>query len=228
MMEYTVASFIPVILAAVSATTLSNLVFGDHPAFVVPPMASTTLSELGLVLVIGVAAGAMSAGFVQSVLSVGRWARGMAIERRMLLAGAFVGAVALVLPEVMGIGYDTVGLALNGSIAVLLLFLLLIGKVAATSACIGLGVPGGMIGPSLFIGAMLGALLAEIAAPLLPDAAVAAIARLPDDVQALAVPVLAHRLLLTAEAQIARHTSADVVAQTVRSVPTPGPDLSHR
>ena len=50
----------------------------------------------------------------------------------------------------------------------------------------------------------------------------------PDDVQALAVPVLAHRLLLTAEAQIARHTSADVVAQTVRSVPTPGPDLSHR
>ena len=50
----------------------------------------------------------------------------------------------------------------------------------------------------------------------------------PDDVQALAVPVLAHRLLLTAEAQIARHTSADVVAQIVRSVPTPGPDLSHR
>ena len=168
MMEYTVASFIPVILAAVSATTLSNQVFGDYPAFVVPPMDSTTLSELGLVLVIGAAAGAMSAGFVQSVLSVGRWAKGMAIERRMLLAGAFVGAIALVLPEVMGIGYDTVGLALNGSIAVLLLVSLLIGKVAATSACIGLGVPGGMIGPSLFIGAMLGALLAEIAAPLLP------------------------------------------------------------
>mgnify|MGYP000122612081 CR=1 FL=1 len=33
MMEYTVASFIPVILAAVSATTLSNLVFGNQPAF---------------------------------------------------------------------------------------------------------------------------------------------------------------------------------------------------
>ena len=169
MMEYTVASFIPVILAAVSATTLSNLVFGDQAAFVVPPMDNVTLSELGLVLLIGVGAGAASAGFIQSVLSIGRWAKDMAIERRMLMAGAMVGVIALVIPQVMGIGYDTVGLALNGSLAVSLLVLLLVGKIAATSACIGLGVPGGMIGPSLFIGAMLGALLAELAAPVLPD-----------------------------------------------------------
>ncbi len=50
----------------------------------------------------------------------------------------------------------------------------------------------------------------------------------PDDVQALAVPVLAHRLLLTAEAQIARRTSAELVAEIVGRVPTPGPDLSRR
>ncbi len=168
MMEYTVASFIPVILAAVSATTLSNLVFGDQPAFVVPPMDNVTLSELGLVLVIGAAAGAASAGFIHSVMSVGRWAKGMAIERRMLIAGIMVSAIAIFLPEVMGIGYDTVGQALNGSLAVSLLLMLLVGKIAATSACVGLGVPGGMIGPSLFIGATLGALLAELAGPVLP------------------------------------------------------------
>jgi MoxR-like ATPase len=50
----------------------------------------------------------------------------------------------------------------------------------------------------------------------------------PDDVQALAVPVLAHRLLLTAEAQIARRTSAELVAEVVGRIPTPGPDLSRR
>jgi MoxR-like ATPase len=44
---------------------------------------------------------------------------------------------------------------------------------------------------------------------------------LPDDVQALAVPVLAHRLLLTAEAQIARRTAEDVVADLVARVPVP-------
>jgi MoxR-like ATPase len=46
---------------------------------------------------------------------------------------------------------------------------------------------------------------------------------LPDDLQALAVPVLAHRLLPTAEAQIARRTAEQVVADLVRTVPVPEP-----
>ena len=47
----------------------------------------------------------------------------------------------------------------------------------------------------------------------------------PDDVQALAVPVLAHRLLLTAEAQIGRRTAAEVIADIVATTPVPGPDV---
>lgn len=48
----------------------------------------------------------------------------------------------------------------------------------------------------------------------------------PDDLQELAVPVLAHRLLPTAEAQIARRKPADVVADLVEHVPVP--DFRHR
>jgi MoxR-like ATPase len=44
---------------------------------------------------------------------------------------------------------------------------------------------------------------------------------LPDDLQALAIPVLAHRLLLSAEAQVARRTTQSVVADVVASVPVP-------
>jgi MoxR-like ATPase len=44
---------------------------------------------------------------------------------------------------------------------------------------------------------------------------------LPDDIQALAVPVLAHRLLPTAEAQIGRRTAEQVVADIVARVPVP-------
>jgi MoxR-like ATPase len=50
----------------------------------------------------------------------------------------------------------------------------------------------------------------------------------PDDVQALAVPVLAHRLLLTAEAQIGCRTAAEVVAALVRALPAPGPEPARR
>lgn len=163
MMEYSVASFIPVILAAVSATALSRLVFGDAPAFDVPALQLGSLHELWLVLLLGVLAGIVSAIFVKAVRRVAGLARGMAIELRMLLAGLLMGGCGWLLPQLMGIGYDTVELALNGQLALGLLALLVLGKVVATAMCIGLGVPGGVIGPTLFIGAVLGASLAELA-----------------------------------------------------------------
>ena len=44
---------------------------------------------------------------------------------------------------------------------------------------------------------------------------------LPDDVQALLVPVLAHRLILTGETQLSRRSTADVLHEIVRRVPVP-------
>jgi MoxR-like ATPase len=44
---------------------------------------------------------------------------------------------------------------------------------------------------------------------------------LPDDLQTLAVPVLAHRLILTAEAQLARRTTDVVVSDLVHRLPVP-------
>jgi MoxR-like ATPase len=44
---------------------------------------------------------------------------------------------------------------------------------------------------------------------------------LPDDLQALAEPVLAHRLLLSADAQIARRAVTAVVADVLATVPVP-------
>jgi H+/Cl- antiporter ClcA len=166
MMEYTVASFIPVILAAVSATTLSNLVFGNEPAFAVPALEMASMHELWLVLLLGILAGAVSAAFIQAVQTTARLARPIPIWWRMLIAGALIGAIGMLLPEVMGIGYDSVELALNGGFVLGLLVLLLIAKLVATACCIGLGVPGGMIGPALFVGAMLGAALASAASEM--------------------------------------------------------------
>jgi MoxR-like ATPase len=51
---------------------------------------------------------------------------------------------------------------------------------------------------------------------------------LPDDLQALAAPVLAHRLLLSAEAQVARRTTTAVIADVVASVPVPGIERARR
>jgi H+/Cl- antiporter ClcA len=171
MMEYTVTSFIPVILAAVSATLLSNAVFGNFPAFDVPPVALGSLWDLVPVVVLGIAAGALSAGFIQAVQSATVFSSRWPIELRLVLAGVLMAGFGLALAPLMGIGYDSVGAALHGEYTASFLLLLLLGKLLATSCVIGLGVPGGTIGPTLFMGAMLGALFGTLAGylPLTPE-----------------------------------------------------------
>ena len=164
MLEYTLASFIPVILAAASATLVSIAVFGNAPAFDVSIMRLSDLLDLFFILMLGVAAGVLSAGFIHMVQTIAHHSRALRHWQRLLLATLTASLFGLLLPQVMGIGYDTVDQALTGSIGLSLLALLVIGKLLATSACIGLGIPGGMIGPALFIGAMLGSLFSQLSA----------------------------------------------------------------
>lgn len=161
MMEYTVASFIPVILASVSATTISHLVFGEQTAFVVPQTHLADLELMGWVIALGVFTGVVSATLNHALGWVAARMKVVPIYWRMMLAGVGLGAIGFWLPDVMGIGYDTVQLALTGNLAFTLLALLLVMKIVATAISLGLGVPGGAVGPAVFVGAMGGALLAS-------------------------------------------------------------------
>lgn len=169
MMEYTVSSFIPVILAAVSATALSNALFGSDPVFQVS-LSMGSLSEMPVVLVLGFAVGCLSALFNHLVETLARWGRPVPIWWRVTLAGLVVGLCGVFVPQVMGVGYDTVEAALHGELLLRMLLIILVVKVFATSAAIGLGVPGGMIGPALFMGTMLGGIAGILSHQWMPGA----------------------------------------------------------
>ena len=77
MMEYTLASFTPVILAAVSATAVSRLVYGDDPAFIIPPLHYGSLAELPVVLVLGIVVGCCAAALIHAVEGIGVRARAL-------------------------------------------------------------------------------------------------------------------------------------------------------
>ncbi|MES9900268.1 MAG: chloride channel protein [Sedimenticola sp.] len=156
MQEYTVASFIPVILSAVSATVVSVAVFGSAPAFTIPVLQLGSLSEIPLLILLGLAVGALSSLFIHLLEKTAEYSKEIPFWIRCGLAGLIVGLLALATPQVMGVGYDTVNAALLGEIGISLLLLVLAAKVLATVASIGLGIPGGNIGPVLFIGACLG------------------------------------------------------------------------
>ncbi|WP_456413582.1 chloride channel protein [Thiolapillus sp.] len=168
MLDYHLASFIPVILAAVTATMVSNAMLGSEAAFTMPAMALGGLSEIPLVIILGLIAGAVSASFTHLVQVVASNSRNLAIWWKVLLAGVITGLLGLAVPEIMGIGYDTVNATLLGSYGAAFLLLLMGAKLIATSTCVGLGVPGGMIGPALFIGATLGASMGQLAQLWMP------------------------------------------------------------
>jgi len=170
MMEYTIASFIPVILAAVTSTFLTHSVLGNATAFSVPPLQLTSLQEIPFVVLAGLMIGCMAAGFntlVELFSKLNKWSFPM----RGLVAGAICGVCAFATPQVMGIGYDTVNGALLGNIAITTLFLLVITKAIASAACLGLGLPLGIIGPTLFIGASIGGVLGLLGQAIVPSAA---------------------------------------------------------
>jgi len=162
-MEYTVIGFAPVILAAVSATTLTRFVFGDDTAFTVPTTEVTNIQELPVVALVGAIIGCIAALFIQLTLFTNSLFSRQAIWLRLLLAGVITGLIAHQLPQIMGTGYDTLNNLLLAEFGLALIVLLVLAKTIATSTSIGLGMPAGLIGPTLFIGASAGAAIGAIA-----------------------------------------------------------------
>ncbi|MFO7528084.1 MAG: chloride channel protein [Marinobacter sp.] len=170
MMEYTIAGFTPIILAAVSAAIVTQAVYGSEPAFSVPALTMNSLMEIPWILAIAVIIGIAAALFIQLVDSMGRHHH-QPVLLRIGIAGALMVPFAVFIPETMGIGYDTVNATINGNLGFWLLLSAGIAKLLITSLSIGLGMPSGVIGPTLFMGATLGGAMGLVGAQIAPDIA---------------------------------------------------------
>jgi H+/Cl- antiporter ClcA len=162
MMEYTLISFIPIMLAAVSANSLSLMIFDGKRVFDIDVLQFGALHELAFILLLGLAAGVASAAYVHLIQLISNRTQHITTWLRYTLAGLLAGIFALAVPQVMSIGYDTVNQILLGEIGLKMLALLVLAKLIATACTIGLGIPGGTIGPALFIGAALGGVIAPL------------------------------------------------------------------
>ena len=168
MMEYSVVSFAPVILSAVTATTLTRLVFGSGLVFSIPVMQLGSLLELPYVIVMGVTLGCIAALFIHLLQRSTTLSKGWPIWIRCTLGGGIVGLIGIAVPEVMGIGYDTVNQALLGQLTLSVLLVITAAKIMASALGLGLGLPGGLIGPTMVIGALAGGATGIIADIWLP------------------------------------------------------------
>lgn len=171
LMEYTVAGFIPVILAAVTATLINQAVYGSSAAFVMPAdMAMSSMRDIPFLILQGVTIGIIAALFVRLTQNLHRIAP-RRLWVRFVCAGIVTALLGILSPEILGVGYDTVNAALHGEVFITVLILVCALKIIATATTIAMGVPVGVIGPTLFIGATAGGVLAHIGASAYPDVA---------------------------------------------------------
>lgn len=166
--EYTVVGFIPVILAAVAASAVSRTLASGGAALGIPALELNSLWEIPYIILLGVACGMALVAFIHITRSVARLAH-WNIILRFTLAGLITGLLALLVPQVLGMGYDTIRLALNGELALWVLVVIGTAKLVATAVSCGAGMPIGIIGPSLLIGACIGGSLGLAGQQLAPD-----------------------------------------------------------
>ena len=160
-----------VVLASATSWAMLRLLLGNDPLFKVPQYQLVSPLEFVVYAVLGVAGGLVSAVFTKLLLDMRE--RFLRFPRKTvwfqpLAGGLMVGIMGWFVPQVLGVGYKHVGEALNGGMAVRLMALLLILKLLAVTTSYASGNAGGIFGPSLFIGAMLGGIVGNMAHSLLP------------------------------------------------------------
>jgi chloride channel protein, CIC family len=161
-----------VVLGSATSWVTLHLLLGDEPLFHVPSYQLVSPIEFLTYAVLGIAGGLVSVAFVKVLLKIRKFCLGMPRSTEWwqpAIGGLAVGLMGWFVPEVLGVGYGHVSEALNGQITLQVMAMLVVLKLAATTSCYGTGNAGGIFGPSLFIGAMLGGAVGTVAHQLLPD-----------------------------------------------------------
>src|SRR5438067_632680 len=160
-----------VVIASATSWGVLRVLLGNSPLFKVPQYQLVHPAEFLVYAVLGVAGGLVSVVFTKLLL--GMRERFLRLPQKTLwfqplAGGLLVGLVGWFVPQVMGGGYEYVGYALNGNMALKLMALLVVLKLITVTTSYASGNAGGIFGPALFIGAMLGGSLGTLAHRLFP------------------------------------------------------------
>jgi CIC family chloride channel protein len=168
-----------IVIAAVISATIERALLGKNPLFTGANVyALNAAKELIAYAALGITAGVLGVIFSKLIL----WLRFVFRDRvhapawaKPAMGGVVIGVIGLWQPHALGIGYDFLGTILRGEDQLFLraVVALMIAKILASAFSYGSGMSGGVLGPSLFVGAMLGVAVWHLLMYLEPDAAIA-------------------------------------------------------
>jgi chloride channel protein, CIC family len=160
-----------VVLASATSWAMLRLLLGNDPLFKVPQYQLVSPAEFLIYAVLGLLGGLLSVAFTKSLLKLRE--RFLRLPRKTMwfqpvVGGVAVGIMGWFVPQILGVGYGYVGQVLNGGMALRLMVLLLVLKLFAVVISYASGNAGGIFGPALFLGAMLGGAVGTVAHNFFP------------------------------------------------------------
>jgi CIC family chloride channel protein len=168
--DFGLATFSPIVISSVVATAVSRAYLGDTPAFIVPVYELASAWEFPMYLVLGLFCALVGITFTKSLYRIEDLFDDIKFPEYLkgIIGGLLLGAASLVFPQILGVGYGAIDMALMQKMAWWLLLLLVPVKILATSITIGSGGSGGIFAPSLFLGAMAGGFFGTVVHQLFP------------------------------------------------------------
>ncbi len=180
LMDLTMTSIVPLLIASVTATSFSYLFMGNEVMFHFDNYAPFTLDRIPYLILLGIVCGLISLYFTRGM----NWLEGLFRRlkvpyKKILVGGLMLGVLIFLFPPLYGEGYDTINALLTGECynlfnqsflynyrfeawaIILYLSLIIFFKIFASAATNGAGGTGGIFAPSLFVGCITGFVVAE-------------------------------------------------------------------
>jgi CIC family chloride channel protein len=171
LLDFTITSFSPIIISAGIATAISRYFVGDFAEFQVPPVMMQSNYEIFFFFILGLLCGLVSYLMIKALYFFEDFFDEkikIPVYLKPAIGGLCVGLIGILFPQIMGVGNDTIDIAINTGLLWYIAFALVFIKILATSLTLGSGGSGGVLSPALFIGAMLGAFYGYVLNQLLP------------------------------------------------------------
>ena len=166
--EYKIHVFVPVMLAAACGSVITRIVFGEGNELAYFSFSSFSQWLYLYLIVFGCLLGVLATLFNQLLMSVMRFFRKVSMVWRLLLAGLLTAIGGALLPEALGASFEDVNALFSTHPTALILLEILLMKFLLATFAIGLGIPGGIIGPVMVLGMLSGAVLLLPVAHWLP------------------------------------------------------------
>lgn len=196
---YSVANVAPVLIAALAGYLISRALGLEAHIISISDGFQVDATHYPPYLALGLLLGLLAIGIMRLITLVERGFQTSGLPRffRPAVGGVAVGALALVTPQALSGGHGALYLNLATTPAVGTLIIVILAKIAATSASVGSGFRGGLFFASLFLGVLAGRLYGVSLEMLFPGLALDPTVTAVVGMSALAVGVIGGPLTMT-------------------------------